>query len=273
MTSISLSQVQALFGVASSGASSGSAAEAIPALKRATADGAEAKGIAREQKDQVNISALAQFRTALGKADTIEKALSDPRVLKVLAPALGLPDQVDNVAMLRKALLSDPTDTKSLASQLGSSWKAAAQTLGVYKTGLDGLKDPALVAKLSDAYLKYQYRTGLDEQQAGMANALYFLDNAAGATDVYTILGNAALRKVVTTALGLPDAMVVQSVETQGRAVTSRLKLESLQDPKQVRKLAERYLINAANAAAGSATSGSSDPFAAITNLAVTIRV
>src|SRR5690606_18222612 len=151
---------QTLFGITggSGSAAAGSAATAIPALTRATAAGAEAKGMAREEKDPVTMSALAQFRTALDKAATIEDALSDPRILKVLAPALGLADQVGNAGLLRKALLSDPTDEASLAARLGATWKAAATTLGVHGTGLAGLKDEALVETLTDAYVKYQYR-------------------------------------------------------------------------------------------------------------------
>ncbi len=270
---ITLSQVQTLFGVSSSSTASGTAADAIPALRRATAEGAEEKGMAQEEKDTVTISALAQFRGALDKAKTIEDALSDPRILKVLAPALGLADQVDNTALLRKALLSDPTDTDSLAVQLGTTWKSAASTLGVYSTGLDGLKDEAMVETLTNAYVKYQYRTGLDDSQTGMANALYALENAANFTDVYTLLGDKAMREVVTTALGLPDEISIQSVETQGRAVTSRLDLGDLQDGKAVRKLVERYLINAATEAAESASSTSTDAITTITTLAVSLRV
>ncbi|MBR0681399.1 DUF1217 domain-containing protein [Roseomonas eburnea] len=269
---ITLSQVQALFGVSSSGTTSGTAAEAIPALNRATAEGAEEKGMAREEKDPVTLSTLAQFRTALDKADTIEEALSDPRILKVIAPALGLADQVDSTALLRKALLSDPSDDESLATQLGTTWQNAAETLGVYSTGLDGLKDETLVQTLTDAYVKYQYRSGLDDSQAGMSNALYALENASNFTDVYTLLGDSAMREVVTTALGLPDAIVVQSVEAQGRAVTSRMDLDSLQDTKQVRKLVERYLIAAANEAAESASSSSGDAITTITSLAVSLK-
>jgi hypothetical protein len=269
---ITLSQVQALFGVASSGTASGSAAEAIPALRRVTAEGAEAKGIEREKKDPVTLSALAQFRTALDKAETIEEALQDPRILKVLAPAVGLAGEEANAGMVRRALLSDPEDDKGLAAQLGSAWQNAAATLGVFETGLEGLRDAALVETLSSAYLKYQYRTGLDEQQAGLSDALYFLEAASGATDVYDVLGNSVLRRVVTGALGLPDSMAVQSVETQGRAVTSRLRLDSLQDDTAVRKLAERYLIAAANAAAESSAGAATDPFAIITTLSVSVR-
>lgn len=264
---LTLTQVQSLFGVQASAGAAGNAATAIPALKRATAEGAEAKGIAREKKDPVTLTALAQFRVALDKAETIEQALQDPRILKVIMPALGLPDQVGSPGMARRALLSDPSDLKGLATQLGSAWKAAAATLGVYETGLDGLRDPAMVQRMSDAFLKYQYRTGLDEQQAGLSDALYFLESAKNAEDVFDVLGDAVLRRVVTTALGLPPQLAVQSVEAQGRAVTARLKLEDLQDDRAVRKMAERYLVTAAtNATTGAAQA---DPMTMLTTLSV----
>jgi len=266
---LSLTQVQALFGVGAAGSSSGGAAQAIPALRRATEAGAEAKGIAREKKDPVTLSALAQFRTALDKAETIEKALQDPRILKVLLPALGLAGEEGNAGLVRRALLSDPSDKKGLAAQLGSSWQAASATLGVYATGLNGLRDPAMVQRLSDAYLKYEYRSGLDDQQAGLSDALYFLESARKAEDVYDVLGDPVLRRVVTGALGLPDQLAVQSVEAQGRAVSSRLKVEALQDDRTVRKLAERYLIAAADKAAASAAAPSTDPMTVITGLAI----
>jgi len=264
---LTLTQVQSLFGVQASTAAAGNAATAIPALRRATAAGAEAKGIAREEKDPVTLTALAQFRVALDKAGSIEQALQDPRILKVIMPALGLPDQVGNPGLVRRALLSDPGADGSLATRLGSTWQAAAATLGVHATGLDGLRDPEMVQRMSDAFLKYQYRSGLDEQQAGLSDALYFLESAKTAEDVYDVLGDPVLRRVVTGALGLPDAIAVQSVEAQGRAVASRLKLESLQDDRAVRKLAERYLIAAANDAGAAASA--TDPMAALTALSV----
>ncbi len=266
---LSLTQVQALFGVSSAGTASGSAAEAIPALRRATAEGAEAKGIAREKKDPVTLSALAQFRTALDKAGSIEKALQDPRILKVLLPALGLAGQEGNPGLVRRALLSDPDDGKGLAAQLGSTWQNAAATLGVHASGLDGLRDAALVETLSNAYLKYQYRSGLDERQAGLSDALYFLESARNAEDVFDVLGDPVLRRVVTGALGLPDQIAIQPVETQGRAVTSRLSVAALQDERQVRKLAERYLVAAANKAADTSAAQAASPLAAIMALSV----
>lgn len=264
---LTLAQVQSLFGVQASSGAAGNAGTAIPALRRATEAGAEAKGIAREQKDPVTLTALAQFRVALDKAGSIEQALQDPRILKVIMPALGLPDQAGNPGLARRALLSDPADAQGLAAQLGSTWRAAAATLGVSASGLDGLRDPAMVQRLSDAFLKYQYRTGLDEQQAGLSDALYFLESARNAGDVFDVLGDPVLRRVVTGALGIPQQIAVQSVEAQGRAVTARLNIDSLRDERAVRKLAERYLIAAANAAGTPAAA--TDPIATLTALSV----
>ena len=90
------------------------------------------------------------------------------------------------------------------------------------------------------------------------------------AEDVFDVLGNPVLRRVVTGALGLPDAIAVQSVEAQGRAVTARLKIESLQDDRAVRKLVERYLLAAAQATLAT-TPSPNDPLSAIASLSVRI--
>jgi len=119
------------FGNAAPAASAG---EAVAAFRRVTKAGEEEKGLARERKDTVTMTALAQFRQALDAAPNIDRALSDPRVLKVLMPALGLPDQVGNPGMVKRALLSDPNDPKGVAAQLGSTWKNAAATLSLKAT-------------------------------------------------------------------------------------------------------------------------------------------
>jgi len=111
-----------------------SAGEAVTAFRRVTKAGEEEKGLAREKKDPITLTTIAQFRQALEASRTLDKALSDPRVLKVLLPALGLPDQIGNPGLVKRALLSDPKDPKSVASQLGTTWKNAATTLNLKAT-------------------------------------------------------------------------------------------------------------------------------------------
>lgn len=111
-----------------------SPSDAVIAFRRVTASGAEEKGIEQEKKDPITLTAIAQFRQALETSQNLDKALSDPRVLKVLMPALGLPDQVGNPGLVKRALLSDPNDPESVAAQLGSTWVNAAATLNLLAT-------------------------------------------------------------------------------------------------------------------------------------------
>lgn len=241
----------AFFGSTDTGAPTPSAASALATFRRANQAGAEAKGIAQERKDPVSIRAIDQFTKALDKATDLKKALADPRVLAVLLPALGLADKQEQVGLVRQVLLSDPAKSDSLAARLGGIWKSAAATLDLAKGGLAALKDPATVKLLTEGYLAYQYRTGLDTQGAGVSDALYFQEKAANLTDVYTVLGDPVLRRVVTGALGLPSSIAVQSVEAQARAVTARLKLDTLQKPAEVQKLISRYLVSQAGSGGG----------------------
>lgn len=111
-----------------------SPSDAVTAFRRLTAVGAEEKGLAQEKKDPITLSAIAQFHQALGSVKDLDKALSHPRILKVLMPALGLPDQVGNPGMVKRALLSDPNDPESVAAQLGTTWVNAAATLNLLAT-------------------------------------------------------------------------------------------------------------------------------------------
>ncbi|MDB5371653.1 MAG: hypothetical protein JWP04_295 [Belnapia sp.] len=243
-----------LFGGGGTGIAGNDAASGIAALKAAQAKGATDKGVALEKKDPVTITALKQFDVALAKAKDVKSALQDPRILAVILPALGLADQAAYPGLVQKALLSDPADPKALLANLDSRFTSAARTLNLRTGGLAALKGTMLRKQLTDGYVEYQYRTGLDDKNAGISDALYFLKNASNETNIYNILGNKVLRRVVTGALGLPDSMAVQSVETQARAITSRLKLTDLHDPRKLQKLAERYVI----ASAGSSSGGSS---------------
>jgi hypothetical protein len=225
-------------------ASGSDPASAIALLKRATAPGATAKGVAHERKDPVVITALAQFDKALAAAKDVKSALGDPRVLAVLLPGVGLADQMAYPGLAQRALVADPTAKKGILTQVDAKWKAAATTLGIFGKGLDALKDPALVQKLKDNYVAYQYQKGLDAQQPGMSDALYFIGNAAAKADnVYNVMGDGILRRVVTGSLELPQELAVQPIQDQAKAITNRLPMDRLKDPQQVYRVAQRYLM------------------------------
>ena len=247
-----------LGGGAAAGAADGAAA--LMALRRASAKGAEEKGVAQLSKDGSLKQALTRFTEGISRAKTVEAALRDPRVTAVLMPALGLPDGVDVPGMAVRALMSDPTDPKSVASRLAATdgrWKSAAATLNLAKRGLEGLRDPAVQKRLTEGYTSYQWRLSRDNEASGISDALYFEQRMATgkALTPYEVLGDAVLRRVVTGALGLPQTIAIQEVETQARAITSRVDLSKLTDARQATKFAERYVMSAAGTGGGSAGS------------------
>ncbi len=235
----------------------GSAADAIPALRRAVAPGAEAKALARLAKDPGLAREMEGFAKAAAKATDVKAALRDPRILNVLLPALGLPDAVGQPGLALRALTADPKSRDGLLARLPDSrWRAAAATLNPRERGIAALRDPKVQASLADGLRRIAWRGELDAGQPGIGDAMLFRERASGAKSAYDVLGDPVLRRVLTAALGLPQGIVVQPVETQARALTARLDLGKLQDPREVAKLAERYVVAAAGdgAAAGAAS-------------------
>jgi hypothetical protein len=132
---------------------------------------------------------------------------------------------------------------------------------------LGSLSDPKMLDILTEGFTKFEYLDGLSKANPGMSDAIYFIDNAKNAKTPYDILGDAALRRVVLGALGLPDEIAIQPVETQARAITSRLKLTDLQDATKVRGIAERYLMARADQAAVEQANVSNDIFSAMAKI------
>lgn len=212
-------------------------------FRRSLRDGEEARALARIAKEPTQQRALDQFRKAIAKAPDIRAALQDPRVLAVVVEALGIPDAAQQPGLATRALLSDLKDPKSLANTLPDGrWRAAAQALDLRTRGLAALKDPATQKLLAEGLQRAARNEELSAQAPGLGDAVLFTERAKDVKNVYQVLGDPVLRRVFTKALGLPDGIVVQSIESQARAVTSRFDLAKLAKPGDVQKLAERYL-------------------------------
>ena len=200
--------------------------------------------VAKEAKQPQVARDIAAFQKGVTSAKTLDQALSNPNVLKVLLTANNLASNISAPGLAKKVLLSDPSDPNALVNKMpGTAWKNAVKTFDLAKTGLKGLTDPKVVATLTNAYAEVKWRQSLDTATPGLSNALAFLQQAKSLTSVDQILGDQVSRAVVTTALGLPQEIAYQTLEAQETAVTSRLDIRNLQDPKFVTKLTDRYLM------------------------------
>lgn len=229
------------------------AAGAIAAFRRFQRPAEETRALERIARDPQQTRAMDQFRRGLERAPDIRAALRDPRVLQVVAVAMGIPDAAQQPGLAARALLSDPADPQSLVNRLPDKrWKGAAEALRLDQRGLAALRDPEIQARLTEGLRRAKWREELEASQPGLGDALLFRERAArGADGAFAVLGDPVLRRVVTGAVGLPRSIAVQSVETQARALEARLKLDTLRDPKAVQRLAERYLISRAGEGSG----------------------
>jgi hypothetical protein len=216
-------------------------------------------GVAQEAQQPVIARAITAFTTAVANATSIQSALLNPDVQQVLLTANGLSNFIGEGALAQKVLLSDPSDPNSLVNQLGNS--AALSTVQTYdfaKNGLAELKNPKVIAALTNAYAQVQWRQGLNQATPGLANALTFLSQASSITSADDVLGDYTNFEVVTTSLGIPQTIVFQSQTAQEAAISSHLDISKLQDRSYVTSLTDQYLLTMQEQAqASSGSSGS----------------
>jgi hypothetical protein len=211
-------------------------------LKLAQAN--ESKAVAQEAKTPQVQRDIAAFTAGLAKAKDIQTALANPKVMKVLLTANNLAKYIQYPALAQKALLSDPAQSDSLVNKLGdANLLSAAKSFDFAKNGLKPLQDPKVIASITNGYAEVLWRQSLDKATPGLSNALAFLGQAKSITSVDEILGDPVNRTVVLTALGIPQEVAFQELRAQEAAVSTRLDIKKLQDPKFVTSLTDQYLL------------------------------
>lgn len=217
----------------------------------------ETTDVAQVAKQPQVTDAISQFKTAVGNATSIQSALANPAVQQVLLTANGLSSYIGDTALVQKLLLSDPNDPNSLVNQFGdASWLSTVQTYDFATKGLAKLQNPQVVSTLTNAYAEVEWRQSLDQATPGLSNALAFLGQAGSIKSVNDILDNMTNFEVVTTALGIPSAIVNQDASAQTAAITSRLDISKLHDRNFVTSLTDQYLLTMQANNTSSSTNG-----------------
>ena len=236
------------------GAGSSQTADPLAALRSAETN--STAGIAQTAAQPAVARDIAAFKSAVASATSPQQLLQNPTVLRVLLTANGLGDQAQYPALAKKALLSDTTQTDALANTLpNTEWKGAASLYDFANKGLAVLQKAGVVDTIANGYAEVSWRQSLDKTTPGLSEALTFRSAAAKFTSAVQILGDATARAVVTTALGIPEQIAFQDLGAQENAITSRLDITKLQDPKFVESLTTRYLL-AAQSNAGTSSGG-----------------
>ena len=244
--------LSALYGNSGSAGGSGNV---VAALQNAETN--STKDIAQTAAQPSVARDIAAFTAALKSATTPQQLLQNSTALKVLLTANGLGDQVQYPALAQKALLSDTTKSNALANTLpDTAWASTASLFKFATQGLAVLKKPGVLATITNGYAEVTWRQSLDQTTPGLSNALTFLSNASTFKTADQILGDSTARAVVTTALNIPEDIAFQDLGAQEKAITNRLDISKLQDPKFVKTLTTQYLLASQSTASSSSGSG-----------------
>jgi hypothetical protein len=212
----------------------------------ANAEKNEAKQLAQVAKDPQVQKDLARYAKVVKNATTLDDVLNDPVARKVFMTANGLKGDIDNIGLARKALNSDPTDSRSTAARMASingTWLDTVTKWNTKLTGIGALQVSDAVTEISDDYVAEKRLDMLDQQMPGLGSAVLFKDIAKNLEDATDILGSPLGREVITTAFNIPKQIAVQSMVAQEKAITTRMNPAKLQNAHFVDQIAQRYLI------------------------------
>jgi hypothetical protein len=233
--------LQALYGTG--GSAPAGPGDAVAALKNAEAN--QSQQVAAIEAQPAVARDIATFTAAVQSATSPQQLLNNPTVLNVLLTASGLGSQVGFTALAQKALLSDTNDPQSLANTLpDTAWATTAATYQFATQGLAVIQQPSVIATVTNAYAEAQWQQSLNATYPGLSDALTFRAQASSITSVQQILGDSVLFDVVTTALGIPTAIVEQPLQAQEQTISAQLNVKDFQQPSFTEQFLQQYLIN-----------------------------
>ncbi len=225
-----------------------------PVAALVSAETNQTKDIQQQENDPETSRDISHFLAVVAKAPDLQTLLQDPIARNVLLTANGLGDQTDYTALATKALMSDPTKDGNLASTLSDTrWLTMAQTYDFANQGLAKLKTASVLSTVTTGYAQVKWQESLDATTPGLSAALDFRSRASTITSVDQILGDANLRKVVTTALGIPQEIAYQPLEAQEKAISSRIDITKFQSASYAEQFVRRFLV--ANQSSSTTTS------------------
>jgi hypothetical protein len=203
----------------------------------------------------------AYFRQKIGGITTAGQLVSDRRLLKVALEAFGLGADIDNRYFIRKVLEGGTLSTGSLANKLtDKSYQKFAAAFGFGDFSTPRTQLSTFADEILGAYRTRSFETAVGEQDDDMRLALHAqrelqtlaARSSSESTKWYTILGDAPLREVFETALGLPKAFANLDVDQQLSMIRQKARAQlgsdsvgQFTDAGATDKLVRRFLTRA----------------------------
>jgi hypothetical protein len=201
----------------------------------------------------------AYFRDRIGKADTAEKLVNDKRLLRIALTAFGLEGDVNSKAFIQKVLEGGTLKEGSLANKLADKqYQKLAAAFGYGDFSVPRTKISTFPDEILTQFRARSFETAVGQQNNTYRlalNAERELPGLAAKTTSETakwfaVLGNAPLREVMQTALGLPKSFSSIDIDQQVSVLKKRTEaafgssdIGQFKDPRKLEALTRRFLL------------------------------
>lgn len=188
------------------------------------------------QRDAFNESTSMQratdrFRDKIGQIGSAADLVNDRQLLEVALGAFGLDDDINNRYFIQRILGDGVSDPEALSNRLSDSrYKEFAKAFG-FGEGIPPRTQLSFFAdEIIDRYEARQFERAVGEQDNSMRLALnlapalsdIIAGNGSDTARWFAMMGNAPLRSVFETALGLPSSFSALDLDQQLEQFRSR---------------------------------------------------
>ncbi|CTQ49106.1 DUF1217 domain-containing protein [Jannaschia donghaensis] len=167
---------------------------------------------------------LEYFRENIGKITTAEELVGDFRLLSVALGAFGLSEDINSKFLIKRVLEEGTIETDALANRLSDKrYRDLSRAFGfgdfpVANTALSDFPD-----RIADRYKEQRFEIDMGQTNETMRLALnaqrelpsIASGDTSNRTKWFTVMGTAAVREVMETALNLPSAIATLSIDKQ----------------------------------------------------------
>lgn len=201
----------------------------------------------------------AYFRDNIGKADTAEKLVNDRRLLRIALTAFGLEGDVNSRAFIQQILEGGTLKEGSLANKLADKqYQKFAAAFGYGDFSVPRTRISTFADEILTQFRARSFETAVGKQNNTFRlamNAEREIPALASRTisenaKWFTVLGNAPLREVMQTALGLPKSFSSIDLDQQVAVLKRRTEaafgssdIGQFSDPRKLEALTRRFIL------------------------------
>lgn len=201
----------------------------------------------------------AYFRNNLASITSAQDLVSDRRLLRVALGALGLQDDLNNRAFIRKIIEGGTNDRAALANRLADKRYFALAEAFSHLAGPTAAPVPSgLIDRILTQYRAREFEVAVGAQDQTMRLALSLQRElpqiaqgfSTPSAQWFAILGNPPLREILQTAMGFPKEFGQLDIDSQAarlRAATEKRfgssDPQELSRPETLAKLTSRFLV------------------------------